>query len=700
MYRHLVRRWLDQPVFGGAGRYRVTAASTLAQALDCLACSSFDVVVLDLGLPDSHGDETLGRLRAATTLPVVVLSVQDDETVASKLVELGAQDYIPKAQGDGQRLRRSLSYALQRHGLEMALRRQNQALRALSDCNQMVGRAQNRDQLLRDVCRVVAERTGYRFVWIGVVHEGPPPHLQPIAWAGQGASYLRQISIRLDAPPWCQGPAAKAIRLGETQVVADTANDPSFAPWRDAALAHGHRSVVALPLKTSGGFQGALVVYSGERNAFDEGATSLLEELAANLCVGLDRIEAHEREREAERERRVVEARYRLLTEVAPVGIFHLTPKGRCTYANDRLYEIVHARREEVLGYGWQRFLAADELGRMIADWGRSGRRETFASEVRVVQRDGEELWVAVQLTSVGGASGRHLGYVGAVLDITARRKAEEAFEHLNRSLEQKIRERTKALEEALGELEAFSHSLAHDIRAPLRRVVAFCELLNMRCGEELSEQARHYAGLARANAAHLDRLLQDLLSLARVRSRPLERRTVDFSRMCERILAGLKENEPQRRVEWSVQPNMVFVADAYLLEVAAFNLLENAWKYTRPRSLAQIVVGCEVLDGEQWFYVRDNGVGFDPTQAERLFQPFSRLHHPQEFEGTGIGLATVDRIIARHGGKIRVTGSPGDGATFAFTLGIESQAGATEQEPTEHVPVGPGLDEGQAHGR
>lgn len=669
VYQHLVRRWLEKPAFAGGARYEVVAAPTLARALECLTSSAFDVVVLDLGLPDSRGADTMRRLRQATSLPIVILSAEDNEALAGQLVGLGAQDYISKGHGDGERLQRSLRYALQRHALEMALRRQNQALRALSDCNQVVGRARHRDQLFQEVCRVVVERTGYRFAWIGTLQEGPPPRVEPIAWAGHARSYLSQISIRLDAEPWREGPAARALRTGGTQVVSDIATDPAFAPWREAALAHGYRAVVVLPLNTRGGFRGVLAVYAPEPNAFDREATALLEELGSNLCVGLDRIEAEERERQAERERRVAEARYHLLAQVAPVGIFHLTPKGHCTYVNDRLCEMVQAPREDILGYGWRRFWGGEELGRLVAEWGRSKRAGVFSTETRVVRSTGEALWLAVQITSVDSAGGRQLGYVGAVSDITARRKAEEAVEQLNRSLESKVRERTRKLEEAVRELEAFAHSLAHDIRAPVRRVVAFCELLSMRCGEHLPDQARHYAGLARMNAAYLDRLLQDLLSLARVRSRPLERRPIDFSKMCERILHGLRDNEPERQVEWSVQPGMVLNADPYLLEVATFNLLENAWKYTRPRSLARISVGCEDIQGEQWFSVSDNGVGFDPAYAERLFQPFCRLHRPGEFEGTGIGLATVYRIIARHGGKIRAVGVLDGGATFSFTL-------------------------------
>jgi PAS domain S-box-containing protein len=631
--------------------------------------------VLDLGLPDSSGHDTLERLRSITSLPVVILTAIGDEAFAGRLVALGAQDYIAKERADGERLQRSLHYALQRHELEMALRRQNQALRALSDCNRVVGRAQRRAELLRDVCKVIVERAGYRFAWIGALGSDPEREVQPLAWAGHAQSYLAKIRIRLDDPLSGRGPAARALRERRTQLVADVATDPNFAPWREAALAHGYRSVVTLPLCTKGGFRGVLAVYSTEPRAFDQQATRLLEELAANLDVGLERIEAEERRAQAEREQRLAEVRYRVLAEVAPVGIFHVTARGYCTYVNDRLCEIVRRPREQLLGDRWQELLSAAELGRLLAQWGGSGRQEIFRSEVQLRGEGDERLWVTVQLAPVGELAATHLGYVGAVVDVTARRRAEEALEQLNRSLEQKVRERTRELEEAVSELESFSHSLAHDIRAPLRRVVAFCELLFLRCAPELPEKAVYYARLARENAAHLDRLLEDLLALARVRSRPLRRQRVDFSALCRRILTALREGDPGRSVQWEVEAGLTLEADPNLIEVVAVNLLENAWKYTRGKPEARIWVGRETVAGEVWYYVRDNGAGFDPQYADRLFRPFSRLHRAEEFEGTGIGLATVYRVITRHGGTVRAEGRPGEGATFAFTVPMASDS-------------------------
>ncbi len=669
VYARLVQRWLAQPAFEGAPEFQATLVGSLQEALAALAQDSFDAVVLDLGLPDSEGAHTLTELRRAISSPVVVLTAIGDEAFAASLVSLGAQDYISKGQGDPDRLQRSLSYALKRHRLEVALRRQNQALRALSDCNRVVGRARRREELLRQVCEVIVERTGYRFAWIGVPQGGPGAPVKPVAWAGHALSYLQEITVSTDDAILSQGPAGRALRERRPQVVEDVVTDPAFRPWVRPALAHGYRSVVALPLKTKGGFQGVLAVYASEPGAFDREATGLLQELATNLNVGLERIEAQEREVRAQKERRAAEARYRLLAEVAPVGIMQVTRRGECTYVNDHLCAMMKLPRERLLGYGWQEFLPGGELGRLVEEWHRCGRERPFQTELRVVRSDGAPIWLSLQLAPVADSGGKDQGYVGAVVDITRRHEAEAALEELNRGLEQMVRDRTRDLEEAVRELESFTHSLAHDIRAPVRRVVAFCELLFLRCGETLPEQARHYARSARENAAHLDRLLQDLLGLARVRSRPLRRRTVDFTALCARVLASLHENEPERRVIWDVKEGLSLKADPNLIEVATVNLLENAWKYTRGQSEARIWVGSWVEEGERWFYVRDNGVGFDPAFAHKLFHPFSRLHRPEEFEGTGIGLATVYRVISRHGGKVKAEGRPGEGATFAFTL-------------------------------
>ncbi len=669
VYARLVQHWLENASDPFGCQYVVTTAETVESACALLAGSAFDAIVLDLMLPDCAPEESVGRVRARSQAPIIVLSSLREERMALDALRHGAQDYLVKGQVDADQLQRSVRYAIQRSALEQELRRQNQALRALSECNEVVRSAQSEEALYADVCRVVVHRGGYRFAWIGLVREGSPPWLEPTAWYGFAESYLRQIQITLDDAPTGRGPAARAVRQGRTQTVSDILVDPNFAPWREQAVQHGYRSLIALPLLLHGQVIGALCVYSDQVDAFGSPAAELLEKLVANLAVGIDRLRAEAARDYAERERRQAESRFRLLAEVSPVGVVCADAKGSCVYMNDRACQILGWPREELLGHGWERFLYEEDRLRLIQQWEVWQAAPVVEVEFRFCRASGELVWVNLHLALVRRDEASRLIFVGTLSDVTARRRAEEALEQVTRNLEQMVIERTRQVENALNELESFNHSLAHDIRAPLRRLVAYCELLKLRCAPELPEQANHYIDMIRSNAAHLDRLVEDLLNLARVRTYPLRCREVDLSQLCDRILRSLHDTQPERQVEQRIAPGVRVWADPNLMEVALANLLGNAWKYTSVRPVARIEFGVENGEDGPVYFVRDNGCGFDSALAADLFKPFTRLPGSEAFEGTGIGLATVQRIVARHGGRIWAASSPGSGATFYFTL-------------------------------
>ena len=251
-----------------------------------------------------------------------------------------------------------------------------------------------------------------------------------------------------------------------------------------------------------------------------------------------------------------------------------------------------------------------------------------------------------------------------------ARRKAERRLEALNRSLERRVRERTDALEGANAELEAFSYSVSHDLRAPLRALDGFSLALLEDYGEKLDGGAADYLRRIRAASQRMARLIDDLLMLSRVTRRDMTLGEVDLTALARTIGAELAADEPERKVTFAVAENMWVGGDAQLLDIALRNLLGNAWKFTSRTRDAQVTVGVEDGEGERVYYVRDNGAGFDAAYADKLFAPFQRLHGEDEFPGTGVGLATVQRIVRRHGGRVWAEGATGRGATVWFTLG------------------------------
>jgi signal transduction histidine kinase len=254
-------------------------------------------------------------------------------------------------------------------------------------------------------------------------------------------------------------------------------------------------------------------------------------------------------------------------------------------------------------------------------------------------------------------------------------RQTEELIRNMNLTLENCVRERTEQLVQANTELDAFTHSISHDLRAPLRAIDGFGRLLADHMGATLDQQGRQYLDRVLQAIQRMEQLIEDLMRLSRISQAQLNRAPMDLSAMTHDILAELRAREPNRLVETVVASDMKCHADPKLLQIALENLLNNAWKFTAKSASARIEVG---RDERGHFYVRDNGAGFDSEHADGLFSPFRRLHAASDFAGTGVGLSIVQRIIRRHGGRIVAHAARGQGATFFFTLprneGISSE--------------------------
>lgn len=254
---------------------------------------------------------------------------------------------------------------------------------------------------------------------------------------------------------------------------------------------------------------------------------------------------------------------------------------------------------------------------------------------------------------------------------LQARRRAwaEAQLRRLNRELESRIAQRTAQLEVANKELEAFAYSVSHDLRAPLRGIDGFSQALMEDYGDQLDASGRHYLSRVRAGTQRMGLLIDDLLRLSRVSRAQMERTPIDLTAMARGVLEELRQQDPGRAVDIEVAEGLSATGDPQLIRVVMDNLLGNAWKYTGKRERARIQVGSCGADGEVAFFVKDDGAGFDMAYAHKLFGVFQRLHGAEEFPGTGIGLATVSRIVHRHGGRIWAEGEPEKGATFYFTL-------------------------------
>lgn len=296
------------------------------------------------------------------------------------------------------------------------------------------------------------------------------------------------------------------------------------------------------------------------------------------------------------------------------------------------------------------------------------GNDPHFSTEYRVDRPDGVH-WVRDRGRVVRDGDGKIQYVTGALVDITDRRQAEEEVHRLNADLERRVARRTAELELANKELEAFTYSVSHDLRGPLRHIVGYTEMTRDDPATRLSADGRAYLDRVIHAAEKLSRLVDSLLNLSRVGRRPLVKQTTRLDDLVDTAIRELEADTHGRTIEWRRDPLPVIECDPGLMSLVFMNLLSNALKYTRPRDVAIITIGTEPHDGGHAIFVRDNGVGYDPRFQEKLFGVFERLHSGTEFEGTGVGLAIVERIVRKHGGTIWAQGRPGEGATFTFAL-------------------------------
>jgi PAS domain S-box-containing protein len=305
--------------------------------------------------------------------------------------------------------------------------------------------------------------------------------------------------------------------------------------------------------------------------------------------------------------------------------------------------------------------LRANDLG--VAEAGRTVQYEETAevdAEIRT--------YISVKFP-VNDSTGRPYAVCGISTDITERKQAEEEVRQLNANLETRVRERTAELEASTRELDAFAYSVSHDLRAPLRSLHGFSDALLEDYLEVLDEEGRDYLRRIQHNVQRMGRMIDDLLNLSRATRAELVRETVDLTGIAGDVLAELAAADPGRTVTTRVADDLRAYGDPQLIRMALHNLLANAWKFTGKRADPVIEVGRVVNGAEEFYFVRDNGAGFDMQYADKLFNAFQRLHPAAEFEGTGIGLAIVARVIRRHGGRISAHAEIGNGATFTFNL-------------------------------
>jgi len=378
-------------------------------------------------------------------------------------------------------------------------------------------------------------------------------------------------------------------------------------------------------------------------------------------------------------ERNRVEQELRKLSraiEQSPVSVVITDPEGRIEYVNPMFTEVTGYSAAEAIGQN-PRILRSGEASRELYDelWKAITSGVTWRGEFHNRRKNGTLFWERASISPIVDRDGRISHYIAVKEDITERKRHEDELRRLNEDLERRVEERTHALHVANRELQAFSYSVSHDLRAPLRAISGFSQMIEDGYGAQIDEHGRELLTRVRAAAQRMGCLIDDLLKLSQISWQSMRIRTVDLSALAKQAAEELQAAEPERRVEWVIAPGVTAEGDEGLLSVVLQNLIGNAWKYSSKREAARIEFGVTEEGNHRVYFVRDNGAGFDMIYANKLFVAFQRLHSHAEFPGTGVGLATVARIIHRHGGEVRAEGHRGEGACFYFTLGASSRS-------------------------
>lgn len=362
------------------------------------------------------------------------------------------------------------------------------------------------------------------------------------------------------------------------------------------------------------------------------------------------------------------EEKFRTLAENAPDIITRYDREGRHLYVNAGTEEVLGRSRESILGK------TNRELGyppNLVDFWQKNidevfSNKEKKVFEYTVPTAYGEK-HLEFHLVPEWDENGEVSSVLGIARDITHFKKAQHKIQELN----SRLRKKAEDLEIINQELESFSYSVSHDLRAPLRTIEGFADALKEDFSQDLPREAQDYIRRLSRAGNRMRELIDSLLQLSRVSRKEIETDLVDLSRMARKFSSELKKSNPQRNAEFVIEKGLKIQGDPDLMGIVLQNLFQNAWKFTKDRSPARIEFGAQNKKEEKVFYVKDNGVGFDPSYSHKLFVPFQRLHSTSDFRGTGIGLNTVQRIIRKHNGKIWAESEEGKGATFYFTVNV-----------------------------
>jgi PAS domain S-box-containing protein len=660
--------------------YTVYPASDGELALEFVRSTLPDLILLDIRMPGMDGYEVCRRLKAderTRSIPVIFISILEDERDKVKGFQAGAVDYITKpfqAEEVLARVRIHIHIRELTEHLEQKVAERTEELHAvnvqlqreLAERKQAEAALRQSETLLNATQRLagiggwdwdVEQQTSFWTEETYRIHG-----LEPQAFVPGSSEYI-------DRSLACYDPADRPVILAAFQRCVQQGDGYDLeSPFTSADGCRKWIRTTATAMREDGRIVkvvGTIMDITERKQVEDE------------LARHREHLEELVRARTAELEEARNKAQQYL--DIAGVILVAIDIHRRVILINQKGCEVLGSTPSEIIGKDWFETFVPENVRRDVI----KGFRQLIAGELEqaeyfenpVLTQGGQQRLVAWHNVLLRDGEGRVTGTISSGEDITERRRTEKQIINLNQDLQK----RAVALEAVNKELESFAYSVSHDLRAPLRHIDGFLELLRGKAGTALDEQSRHYMDVIFNATQKMGLLIDDLLSFSRMGRHAMSFQQVELSTLVRDVIRELESNAGRRNIAWRIGNLPVVSGDASMLRMVLVNLISNALKFTRPREQAQIEIGSlPGQDAETVVFVRDNGVGFDMAYADKLFGVFQRLHRSDEFEGTGIGLANVHRIIARHGGRTWAKGQVNQGATFYFSLPPSNQGTST----------------------